>query len=463
MWDRIARSLKADKIISDAHALVVGRNFWQELDSHEEQVFSQRWLLQDALENLPEDAPVNWERLAELEETYRLPSLNRFVWADRNWIKSDYAASCRRLIAAFDFYEGLYATSKPDFILTSAYASMPHLVGHYVARRMGIPIMRLVNTRIDDLHVPGYSALDDIDWLEDAMTNQGEPAPELIAKIDDYLTRFRTAPERPSYEVTLSKIADFDWGQARRIFRYSYRYWISKVYAKDHTKLNPFVKAWRELKPKINRQYMKRWRGWATFSPDVKYVYFPLHLQPEGSTMTLAPFYLNQISVVENISKSLPANMKLVVKEHPQMLGRRPKSYYESIKQIFNVELIEPFTNNFSVIKNADLVFTITGTAGWEALVLKKPVITLGATIYNQCPLTIQAGDVAPTGWADIIRHALNDYQHDETELRRYIGAIMTRAVNCRFIEPMLDPDSILSDKNVNTIRDAIVAELERV
>ena len=49
---------------------------------------------------------------------------------------------------------------------------------------------------------------------------------------------------------------------------------------------------------------------------DERYVYMPLHLIPESTTSILTPFYVNELSVIEAVSKSLPAGWMLYVKEH---------------------------------------------------------------------------------------------------------------------------------------------------
>ena len=72
------------------------------------------------------------------------------------------------------------------------------------------------------------------------------------------------------------------------------------------------------------------------------------------STMVYARFYLNQISVIENLSKSIPVGYKIYVKEHPSMIGRRNRDYYNQIKILPNVKLIDPFIDSNILLKNLD-------------------------------------------------------------------------------------------------------------
>ena len=130
--------------------------------------------------------------------------------------------------------------------------------------------------------------------------------------------------------------------------------------------------------------------------------------------MTYAPFYLDQLNIIENLSKSLPITYRLIVKEHPSMLGRRSKEYYRRLNSLPNVKMINPKVNSIDIIKKSEAIFTITGTVGLEGLILKKPVIVLGSCYFKYCPLVIDAGDVAPTKWPQIIEKALKKHKHDE-------------------------------------------------
>jgi capsule polysaccharide export protein KpsC/LpsZ len=87
---------------------------------------------------------------------------------------------------------------------------------------------------------------------------------------------------------------------------------------------------------------------------------------------------------VEQVAKSLPAGWWLVVKEHPASLGRRPVSFYRRLAQIPGVLLLDPALDSHSLILRARAVVTITGTVGWEAVLYRRPVITLGDVFFNR-------------------------------------------------------------------------------
>ena len=123
-----------------------------------------------------------------------------------------------------------------------------------------------------------------------------------------------------------------------------------------------------------------------------KYVYFPLHYQPEASTLSLGDYFFNQELAIDILAHSVPKGWKILVKEHiGQIIDNsddnrlRPEGYYTMLKRLDNVLLVPLNITSKKLIKNSICVATVTGTTGIEALVLGKPVITFGSAWYNEC------------------------------------------------------------------------------
>jgi hypothetical protein len=108
------------------------------------------------------------------------------------------------------------------------------------------------------------------------------------------------------------------------------------------------------------------------------FVYYPLHVDPEASTMTFAPAHTDQLAVVEALAKSIPATMDLVVKEHLPMVGQRPPGFYERLGDMPGVILASPRVSSFELVQRAALTAVITGTAAWEAMLLGRPALVIG-------------------------------------------------------------------------------------
>ncbi len=116
-------------------------------------------------------------------------------------------------------------------------------------------------------------------------------------------------------------------------------------------------------------------------------VFFPLHLEPEVALLNFSPEFTNSMELISWVSKSLPADVILVVKEQAQSFGVRSKWYYNHINKIGNVVWADPTIHSWDWIGKADIVATITGTVGIEAVHMKKPVISYGKhQIINHLP-----------------------------------------------------------------------------
>ena len=68
---------------------------------------------------------------------------------------------------------------------------------------------------------------------------------------------------------------------------------------------------------------------------DKNYIYMPLHLEPEMALQNFSPEFNNQLEMIYWISKSLPSNYFIAVKEHPEMYGLRTIKYINN----FNTSL----------------------------------------------------------------------------------------------------------------------------
>lgn len=117
------------------------------------------------------------------------------------------------------------------------------------------------------------------------------------------------------------------------------------------------------------------------------YYYYPLHLEPEAVVLYHGHgLYRNQVKLIENIAAQLPPNTFLYVKDHPHDFGYRSADDFKRLQKIPNVRLIRHNVSGKLITAHAVGVITITGTAGFEALLLGKQIYTLSKTFYGVCP-----------------------------------------------------------------------------
>lgn len=160
---------------------------------------------------------------------------------------------------------------------------------------------------------------------------------------------------------------------------------------------------------------------------NLSYIYFPLGLQPEMTTDTIGLEYGDQLLAIEEISASLPNGMLLYVKENPkQTQHMRGESFFRRLSAMTNVRYIVEDFSSYELIRNAKCVAQVTGTAGYEAVLMGVPAITFGATWYNKLY------GVFPWKSKDTLEHAFAfspdpeklEVSFDQLLRKSYIGLI---------------------------------------
>ncbi|WP_417536736.1 hypothetical protein [Methylophaga sp.] len=126
-----------------------------------------------------------------------------------------------------------------------------------------------------------------------------------------------------------------------------------------------------------------------------KFFLYPLHFHPESSTSILASSYVNEYETIKNIAFNLPEGYRLYVKDHISAWGYPSLTFYKKLAALPNVSLLSPFEPTKKLIKQSYGVVTLTSTVGYEALLLKKPVLLFGDVFYQSHPLVTRVGRTA--------------------------------------------------------------------
>lgn len=119
--------------------------------------------------------------------------------------------------------------------------------------------------------------------------------------------------------------------------------------------------------------------------PSSKFIYYPFHVPMDVALTVRAPLFVDQYSLIDYLSRNIPDGFKLVIKEHPAMIG---VVYYNRLKDLLerndNIVLLNPDINNHEVMNKMELLVTVNSKTGAESLMLGKKVICLGDAFYNQ-------------------------------------------------------------------------------
>jgi len=323
---------------------------------------------------------------------------------------------------------------KPNIILAPAVASAPTLALPKVAQFLNIEFRVLNASRFESIYIldksPYLDAPDIEDLYKKAIKNP-EVLKDLLPIAKEKLAKFRNKPSAPeywSYWYNLLKKPPTVKDTLALIYRtLEKRPPETLVYPYPFSRL--FLE-WRRYLLFLYYKFKKNFFDDFSSLEGKDFVYYPLHHDPECSTMVLAPNYTNQLEVIERLSKSLPVGYTLAVKDHYPMLGNRPWGFYKTIKSFPRVKLISPFVSGFTMILRAKLTTVITGTAGFEALLLKKPALCLGKIHYH----TIKKGFIYCNNLNELpekIRQALNVKPASDQELSVYLACLIKEGFDC--------------------------------
>ncbi|WP_221793827.1 hypothetical protein [Oceanobacter mangrovi] len=120
-----------------------------------------------------------------------------------------------------------------------------------------------------------------------------------------------------------------------------------------------------------------------------RYVFVPFQVDADRQILCFSPWIANMrdfYKILESSVGSLPADISLVIKEHPSC----PKNFSDLHLHHPRIHFANE-QNTQHLIEQAELVVTINSSVGLEALLFDKPVAVLGQAFYNLEGLCLSA------------------------------------------------------------------------
>jgi len=269
-------------------------------------------------------------------------------------------------------FHTVYRLLKEHNIQLVLHANIPHegfdFVLHQVARHLRIPSVLCYQALIPNRF-----------WISSTMPEFGRFSAN--PRLFDLEASGYTLPKQWFYMKGSNKDAAYGLGQlVREVLQRPYRLppaLVRYVYA-------------RQYRAAVLTQTQQKVAG-------ERYVYFPLHLQPELTTAAQGGVFADQLLAVEALSAWVPQGVAIYLKENPKQTEKqRGPHFYQRLRALTNVRLLGRQENSSDLIRNSVGVATITGTAGWEALFYGRPVLVFGAAWYREFP-GVMEWDTLPT------------------------------------------------------------------
>lgn len=336
----------------------------------------------------------------------------------------------RYFVTAAEYYDRVLDTTRPDVVLFEGPNGFTDKVLFGVATARGIPALNFTGGLTERKFGLSYGHRYRNLLFETLFRNGGEPAPEAVVMARDYIRSLRTlAVKEAYYNQYVGRQSSWSFGSGVR-----FTTMLARAAAQAARPISPEEQCRRHLmwmtenerRPfhtiahRRNERYVLRHAREPL--PGEDFAAFYLQFQPEATTSAQAPYFINQDSLCEALAISLPGDIALYVKEHKASLGNRGQAYFRGLLIYPNVRFISPFVSGVELAQQARFVATVTGTVGFEAIALNKPLLIFGDTFYDICPwihkvknledlaslvprlCTLETGNTGPDAEAEIER-----------------------------------------------------------
>jgi hypothetical protein len=322
--------------------------------------------------------PADEVRLAGLEARVDL-SMNDMIAMDRA-LRLLPPNRARRYLAMVERESRAFLDrTRPDLVLGEATWGWEVMAGA-VARDLGIGQFCFSSVRFPSERI-GFSD----GYRDQTLFPVREALPEDHVEAARLVDAFRARPTKPLYEAS---------NAALPIFR---PHWLdeAKALLSGAERGNPQA---RSLSSRVvsrgamlGNVLVKRMRPPFEAPPPAPrkpFVLCPLHMQPESTIDAYGSAHTDQIDNIAMLARVLPSTHEIYVKEHPSAAGDRGPSYYDRLKRIPGVRLIEPGADTFTLMREAWLVVSVAGTACYEAGLLGVPAATMAPLFYGDLLIT---------------------------------------------------------------------------
>lgn len=358
------------------------------------------------------------------------------------------------------YWRGVLTTLKPDAIL---FSDVPHAVYNYVlyivAKNLNIRTLMYKRTALPDRLVffEDYKKFPEIaeglkksenesiefknlsEDLQDYYNSQLDPKTDStpiyrgrghIKKRTEHVGRVL-----PSFRSIVDNLINFNF------FKTSLSYLKvllnrRKVLSLDEVYYPYYrLKLWQRKGNRKMKKLQEEYLRLSTSDVDLskKFIYVPLHYQPESSTSPLGDFFVDQILMIRTLSAALPDDWFIYIKENfiqweyvRGHLSRYP-GYYEEMAKLKNVRLVPAEMSTYELIDRSVTVACVTGTAAWEAVLRLKPALIFGYVWFMYCEGIFRV--TSPDECRQALRKIKEGYRPDKQSVIRFLSVVDERSV----------------------------------
>lgn len=321
------------------------------------------------------------------------------IWsADKSHYKRMDSKYVEKIISTFaSTFKNWLAKDKPDFIFFPIIESLDAMCLYEIAQSQGIKTLVYSHFRLMPYSFIAHNKYEEIpeptkeEWIKIKEIAKTEGAKKWLESLSQTESRLSDQMSETIKSINNKplNINIFKPGYERAVKRYIFNV-IHLLTKEKHNKiLNNFTKfqvyiekilvPLQKFKFKmIEKIYLKRYERLEDLDD---YNFFALHFSPESSINTPAPYFIDQIRVVDKVL--LDDKRPLVIREHPAVYGKRSMKFYRELFTRPKVYYSNSDQTTTEQIKNANTVYTVTGTVAIEAFFRKKKFKQFGRNYFS--------------------------------------------------------------------------------
>jgi hypothetical protein len=285
-------------------------------------------------------------------------------------------------------FEEVLDQVKPDFFITTETALRPNHLFYLLCKKKGIKVLmlNLANWGNYCYISENYHRIDNFE--------------EIFENKKSLPTTFSDLKNRLESKILSKKLTKFYKSQRKSQFvrmKAAFQLLILSHNSNEKTHYTYYGREklkvlFKEIQYSLKRWYREKYidKNFLQQIPNnLSFIFLPLQQEPERSLLISAPDYINQIKTVEYVSKCIPENYLLFVKEHPTQgpgRGWRKISDYQAMQNNPKVKLIHPSVPANEIIAKSKLVMSVSGTLALESAFFNKPSITFAENDYTLIP-----------------------------------------------------------------------------
>jgi hypothetical protein len=355
-----------------------------------------------------------------------LPRVNDIILMDR-LLRHKSPEFARRYLAHVTSRVADFIQSRSICLASSWRDTAPQLATMLVCRKLGVPCVVPTRTRIPQ-EMYGFSMGHQTrDMLQLRPITQTERQ-----WAETFLQAFETRGVKPALKRAAKHLSD-----VLRMLPTHVSALLYEIRRMPADRGNDYT---RYTIPKLMAMYLVRKYNLLRYklqSPCLKdglrsepFCLYALHTQPESSIDVQASFFSDQIALIRQIVRALPASHILYVKVHPTDVDGKSIAFYRELSRLPGVRLLDFSVDPRSLFERTTLFFALTGTIAYEAALLGKPVIALADNFFNRLPSVHTC--LTPTALPNLVRQILTEPQ-DPASLRPQILEFLAWVRACSY------------------------------